>query len=159
MPLVDLAGQANGASTGSAAAQLTLTLAGQGNALADGPSKLAVTLDLRNHPRPGHFLTALAQATSSATGTLTQLPSPLGGNVALKGSAHGRAGAQAPLSASLTLIGRADGKSVTPTVRLTGLLTLQARSTGQSSNYARLLRDRLLAAQAAGQASGTANLA
>ena len=156
---ITLAGLSNAAAGNSGAIALNLTLTGQANATAAGPSALGVTLDLRNSPRPGHFLTGIARAISSATATLTQKPSPLGGDIALKASARGRAASEAQLSSGLTLIGRAAGKSVTPSVRLAGMLTLQAGCGGRSSNYGRLPLDRLLRAEAAGQASGSAGLA
>lgn len=77
----------------------------------------------------------------------------------LGGSTEGRAGRQAVLSAGLTLAAWAAARSSVAAGRLAGLLALQARSGGQSSNYAWLRRDRLLQAQASGQSSGSATLA
>ncbi len=177
MPLVDLVGQGDGAATGAAAVQLNLALSGQGDAAATGaagialnltlvgesdgaaagPSVLGVALDLRNNPAAGHLLIALAGGTSSANATLTQ-PSPLGGDVALKASAHGGAQAEAQLSAAVALTGRSGGSSVTPSSLLTGVVTLAARAAGESSNRARAIRNRLFSVQAGGQASGNAGL-
>ena len=177
MPLVDLVGQGDGAATGSAAVQLNLTvtglgdgaatgaagialnltLVGQSDGAASGPSILGVALDLRNNPPAGHLLIGIAGGAASATATLTQ-PSPLGGDVALDASAQGGAQAEALLSAAVALTGRSDGNSVTPSSVLTGVLTLQAHSAGESSNRARVIRNRLFNVQSAGQASGSAGL-
>ncbi len=177
MPLVDLAGQGDGTATGVAAVDLNLSLSGQGDAAATGaaaialtlalvgqsdgaaagPSVLGVALDLRNNPPAGHLLIALAGGTSSANATLAA-PSPLGGDVTLKASARGGAQAEALLSTTMTLTGRSDGNSVTPSSFLTGILTLQARFAGESSNRARAIRNRLFSVQSAGQASGSAGL-
>ena len=177
MPLVDLVGQGDGAATGTAAVQLDLALSGQGDAAATGaagialnltlvgqgdgeaagPSVLGVALDLRNNPPAGHLLIALARGTSSATATLTE-PLPLGGDVALKASAHGGAQAEAQLSAGVALTGYSDGSSVTPSSVVTGVVTLAASAAGESSNRAQAIRNRLFSVQAGGQASGNAGL-
>ncbi len=178
MPDVDLAGQGNGAASPSGALAVNIALAatggaagsgtaringplamiGQGGGQASGPGTLGVALTLRNHPAPFGFFTGIAQGRSTATGSLTQAPSPLGVGVSLKGSAGGRAGAQARLAAQLSFAATGSARAVAPSVRLAGVLALVARGAGSSSNYGRSQLNRLLAGAASGQASASGAL-
>ena len=157
--ILAMAGAGNAAASSTATTALNLTLVAQASGAGAGPSKVALTLDLRNHPRPGHLLVGLAGGTSAATATLTQAASPLGVTAALSGRAQGHGGGQGRLAAGLSLTARANAKTVIASVRLGGLTTLAARSTAAGSNHARLLRNRLLAAQTGGQATGSGALA